>query len=106
MIPQQLLTDQLPPPPDLPGYTWRPARRADAPAIYPLRLAADQADDSGGAGTLRDVERNFEDLWINTETDSRLALTTEGQVAALTLVFMNPQAEEEDRAVGGGEDHP
>ncbi len=55
MITQQLLTDQLPTPPDLPGYTWR--------------LAADQADDSGGAGTLQDVERIFEDLWINTEKD-------------------------------------
>jgi len=106
MITQQLLTDQLPTPPGLTGYTWRPARRADAPAIYPLRLAADQADDSGGAGTLQDVERIFEDLWINTETDSRLALTPEGQVAALTLVFMNPQPEEEARSFIWDEVHP
>jgi len=106
MITQQLLTDQLPTPPDLPGYTWRPARRADAQAIYPLRLAADQADDSGGAGTLQDVERNFEDLWINTETDSLLALTPQGQIVALTLVFMNPQPEEEARAFIWDEVHP
>jgi mycothiol synthase len=106
MITQQLALDQLPTPPGLPGYTWRPARRTDAPAIFQMRLAADKADNSGGAGTPQDVERIFEDAWINTETDSLLALTPDGQVAAMILVFMNPQPEEEARAFLWDEVHP
>ena len=96
----------VPTPPALPGYTWRPARRADAPAIYQLRLAADQADDGGGAGTLQDAELLFEDAWINTETDSLIALTPEGQVAVMIGVFVNPEPEEEARAFLGDTLHP
>ena len=106
MITPQLLTEPLPTPPDLPGYAWRPARRVDAPAIFQMRLAADQTDDGGGAGTLRDAERLFEDPWVNAETDTLLATTPEGQVAALVAVFVNPEPEEEARAFIWDEVHP
>ena len=106
MITQQLLTEQLPSLPALPGYTWRPARRADAPAIFQMRLAADKADNGNGAGTLRETESLFEDAWINTEADTLLAATPEGQVAALIAVFVNPEPEEEARAFISDEVHP
>ena len=106
MFTQQLELDQLPSPPDIASYTWRPARRANAPAIYQLRLAADKADDGGGAGTLQDTERLFEDSWVNPETDTLLALTPEGQAAALVCVFLNPQPEEEARAFIWDDVHP
>jgi mycothiol synthase len=106
MITPQLALTHLPTPPALPGYTWRPARREDAPAIHRLRIAADKVDQSGGAGTLQDAGRLFEDSWVNTETDTLLAMTPEGEVAALTVVFLNPQPEEEARAFIWDEVHP
>lgn len=106
MITQQLALTQLPTPPALPEYTWRPARREDAPAIHQMRIVADKADHGGGAGTLQDVEQLFEDEWVNPEIDTLLAMTPEGQVAALTIVFLNPHPEEEARAFIWDEVHP
>jgi ribosomal protein S18 acetylase RimI-like enzyme len=106
MIAQPLTLTHLPTPPARPGYTWRPAQRADAPVIHQLRLAVDEADHSGGAGTLQDTERLFEDSWVNPETDTLLALTPEGQAAALVCVFLNPQPVEEARAFIWDDVHP
>jgi len=96
----------LPLPPDLPGYTWRPARREDVWALHQLLLAVDKADDRNSASTLTDMQTQFDDPWSNPETDSLLAFTPDGQVAAMARTFVNPQPEEEIRAFLWDEVHP
>lgn len=79
-------------PPPLPEYTWRPATVADARGIWELFLAADAADGSRRAGTLADMRREFEDPETDFAQDSLLALTADGQVAAVAVVYLVPQA--------------
>jgi len=88
------------------GYIWRPHRREDAPALYQMLLAADRADDRQSNMTLEDMQRQFDDPWSNPETDSLLAFTASGQVAAMGRVFVNPKPEAEYRAHLWGQVHP
>lgn len=83
--------------PDMPGYVWRAARRDDLPALHTMLLAADAADDTDEAGTLTDMQTQFDDPWSVPETDTLLALTGDGQVAAWARSFMNSEPEEEVR---------
>ncbi len=87
-------------------YSWRPARREDIPVIHRMLLAVDQADGTTLAGTLEDRERQFADPWSDPPTDSLLALTPTGAVAALAQVFVNPQPKEEARGYLLDEIHP
>jgi ribosomal protein S18 acetylase RimI-like enzyme len=73
-------------------YAWRPASRADAPLIYAMLLACDDADGTDRAGTLDHVQREFEDTWLNNpETDTLLAINAAGRAAGLGAVFANPE---------------
>ena len=96
----------LPTPPEIPGYTWRPARREDVPAIHAMLIAVDKADDRTAAGTLEDRQREFDDPWSNPEADSLLAFAPDGTVAALARTFVNPKPEGESRAYLWDEVHP
>ncbi len=49
-------------------YIWRPASKIDAPAIFEMRLAVDQVDGTDHAGTLANLEREFEDPWVGDVT--------------------------------------
>ncbi len=88
------------------GYAWRPYRREDVPALYQMLLAADRADERQSNMTLEDMQRQFDDPWSNPETDSLLAFTADGQVAAIARVFVNPMPEEECRTHVWGQVHP
>ena len=77
----------------LQSYTWRRAHKDDMPAIYQLMLDIDQTDDKNFAGTLADQTREFNDPWSPPETDSLVALTPTGQVAAYARVLINPEPE-------------
>ncbi len=92
--------------PDLPGYVWRAARREDVPAVHATLLAVDKADDDDEAGTLTDMQTQFDDPWSRPETDTLLALTTQGQVAAWSRTFMNPDPEDEVRVFFWAVVHP
>lgn len=88
------------------GYTWRPATRADLPAIHTLLLAAAAAEDNPSVTTLDDLAREFDDPWSDPATDSRLVLAADGSVAAFARTFANPQPEEEVRAYLDDVVHP
>ncbi|HLF27172.1 MAG TPA: GNAT family N-acetyltransferase [Anaerolineae bacterium] len=92
--------------PDLLGYTWRPPRREDLPALHQMMLAADKADDKDWADSLEDMQTRFDDPWSNPATDARLAVIPDGQVAAMARIFINPQPEDECRAFMWSEVHP
>jgi len=97
---------RLPASPDLPGYTWRPIRREDVPAMYQMLLAVEKADDRHIVNTLEDAVREFDDPWSDAETDSWMVMAPDGRVAAFARTFLNPQAEEENRCFLWIEIHP
>ena len=99
-------TNTLPIPLDWPEYDWRPPRREDVPALYEMLLAADKADDTQTAGTLHDLQTQFDDPWSDPETDSIAALTRDGEMAALARTIMNPAPEEECRVYLLDQVHP
>jgi mycothiol synthase len=86
------LADILPPP-DL-DFTWRAVRREDALAINRLLLEAEAVDQRGMIDTLEDRESDFEDPASNPATDSLLALTPDGQAAAIGWVFAPKEAQD------------
>jgi len=93
-------------PPELQHYTWRPYRREDTPALYQTLIDVDRADNLGSLTTLEDMHKQYDDPWSNPETDSLLAFTADGQVAAMARVFANPEPVDERRAHLWGEVHP
>jgi len=90
----------------LDDYTWRPYRREDVPALYQMMLALDRAENRNMIVTPEDMEKQYDDPWCNPETDSLLAFTADGQVAAMARVFVNPEPVAEHRAHLWGEVHP
>ena len=99
-------TSTLPLPLGWPEYEWRPLRREDLPALHRMLLAADEADDTQTASTLHDLQTQFDDSWSEPETDSIVAMTRDGEMAALARTFMNPEPEEERRAYLMDQVHP
>lgn len=87
-------------------YTYRPMRREDVPAVYDMLLAADRADGRPAQGTLGDAIREFDDPWIDPETDSLLAFARDGSVAGMARIFVNPKPKGECPAFLWGEVHP
>jgi len=50
-------------PQELQGYTWRPFRREDVPALYEMMMAVDRADQRHFIMTLKDMETQYDDPW-------------------------------------------
>jgi mycothiol synthase len=99
--------NQLPSLPAGPGeYVWRAARREDAEAIHRLLLDIEAVDRRSWVDTMEDRHRDFDDPASNFETDSLLALTQAGEVAALGWIFAPPVGETEFIAYLWGEIHP
>ena len=93
--------------PILPGYTFRFAQREDLPAVRQMLERAAAVDRTGFVDTLEDMINQFsDDPWCNPEKDFLLALTAEGQVAAMGRVFVNPAPRRERKANLWGEVHP
>jgi ribosomal protein S18 acetylase RimI-like enzyme len=88
------------------GYVWRPATRADVPAIHTLMLATGAAEGNPSTPSLEDLETQFDDPWSDAATSSRLILAPDGSVAALARVFANPQPVDEARAYLDDDVHP
>ncbi len=88
------------------AYTWRAAAYADLPGIYALTVAVGQADDNPTVPSLADLQREFADEWSPAETDSQLALTPTGEIAAFARLFTNPQPTEAARTHIDADVHP
>lgn len=101
-----LKTQDLPVPPTSLDYIWRPARGQDTAAIQEMMLDIETVDQRGHAGSLEDRENEFDNPSVNIETDTLLAFTPEGQVAALAWIIAPPVGEREYIAYLRGEVHP
>jgi mycothiol synthase len=71
-----------------------------------MYLACDEADGSHRAGTLAEVEREFADPDTDFAHDSLLALTADGEVAAMAAVYLLPSAATKVVAFLWGGVHP
>jgi mycothiol synthase len=91
---------------DLPGYTFRPARLEDVPAMHALLVATDQADDRTQAGALEDMQSQFDDPWSPPEASTLLVFAEQGELAAFARVYINPEPVSEIWADGNDEVHP
>ena len=87
--------------PILPGYTFRFARREDLPAIHQMLVCVAAADRTSFVDTLEDMINQFIDPWSDPEKDYLLALTADGQVAAMGRVYVNPVPQRERNAFLG-----
>ena len=96
----------FPPPAAIASYTYRPARREDLPAIRQMLLAIAAVQAESYAPDLDDLERDFDDPWANPETDSRVAITSDGAVAAYFRLIANPKPGEMARAYLDDDVHP
>jgi len=96
----------VPTPPDTFEYHWRPARQEDAIAIYQLLLDIETVDHRGSVLPLDDVLRDFENPECNPLTDTLLAFSRDGKVAASGWVFSPPAVEDEVMVWVSGEVHP
>jgi ribosomal protein S18 acetylase RimI-like enzyme len=83
--------------PDVPGYTFRPLRYDDLPALHALLLTSLEADDEDRVDALADLRTQFDDPWSNPETDSLTAWTPAGQLVASVRCFAPPAPEREAR---------
>ena len=82
-------------PPALPeitagNLTWRPATRADAPALLELKNTIAEVDDEPYREALEEVAETFDAPWRNFDTDSRLGFDSEGVLRAYAFVDTTP----------------
>jgi mycothiol synthase len=86
--------------------TWRPAQPDDAVALNRLLLDIESTDHRGWVDTLEDRQNDFKDPDTNAATDSLLAITPQGIVAAMAWVFTPPPTSTEHLSFLWGEVHP
>jgi mycothiol synthase len=79
-------------------YSFRPARRDDLPAVQQLLEAIAALHPDSFAPTLEDLRTDFVDPWFAPETDSRVAVSSDGVVVAYVRIMANPQPEDAARA--------
>lgn len=96
----------VPAPPKTAGYTWRPIRRTDAAALHRMLIAVEAEDRRGFVDTMDERERDLEDPASNFETDSMMAFTPDGEVAAMGWIFAPEEADQFYLAYLWGEVHP
>ena len=93
------MTAQAPERANIQDLTWRAATEADIPALYALFLAAAAGEPHSYLPRLEDIQREFDDPWSAPATDTWLAQTPEGELAAFGRVYANPAPEEQARAM-------
>lgn len=77
-------------PVEYPELTLRTAQSHDTPHIYDLLQAIAAADGSISTVSLQDIGILFNDPWSDPQADSLLALTSDGKIAGLAWVLLNP----------------
>jgi len=93
-------------PPGPAETTLRPLLRSDLPSLHRLWLAVDRAESLEWAGSLAELEKDYEDPWSPPATDTRVAATPSGEIAGFARVYKNPILGEEARAHLDLEVHP
>ncbi len=88
------------------SYTFRPMVVQDVPALYQLLQAVADDEPNSYAPAMEDVQSDFADPWYDPETDSRLALTTDGAVVGRASFIANPEPEGAVRAIMHFDIHP
>ncbi len=97
---------RLPIPPAVQGYTWRPARREDIPAIYKTLLEIQAAGETGGIGALEELYLQFDQSTTRPEHNTLLGIAPDGEVAAMAWIFSIVNTRWEKRIYLWGEVHP
>lgn len=91
---------------ELPGLTWRPLHREDAPALHQLELDCAWADGSTNPSAIPDHQKKFDDPGWNVSTDTLCAVNAMGQLAAAAWVTCDDRVKHEYRAFLDGSVHP
>ena len=91
------MSDSLPPPPVIPGITWRTPRKEDASGIVALQDTVFEVDDGW-----REVESEIIDRWKSdycvVDDDALIAVDDEGEVVASVWSYVPSVAESKWRA--------
>lgn len=82
--------NELPQPEQFPQYTWRPAALDDVHAIHQLSRANLEADGLESAQPPEELKHLLAYLGEQLSTNSLLALTADGMVAAVAIIFILP----------------
>jgi mycothiol synthase len=101
-----MLTNRSIPLPELPGYIFRFAQRADLLAIRQMLIEVAAADRTGYVETPEDMDNQFNDPWCDPQRDFLLAVTSDGQIAAMGRIFVNPAPRRERYASLWNETQP
>ncbi|HEX2980737.1 MAG TPA: N-acetyltransferase [Anaerolineaceae bacterium] len=81
-------------------YTFRPAELEDAPGLHALYVAIDRQEGTTLAGSLEEVQRDFEDPNSAPTTENSLvAVSANGEIAAVGWIFMPGRAEQQHCAL-------
>ena len=99
------MPESLPPPPSLPGVTWRPAAKSDAVAIVALQDACFEVDDG-----FREVESEilvrWESDYCSVDEDTLIAIGPHGDVVAAAWSYLPTIAATKWRAFADTHVHP
>ncbi len=88
----------LPSPPRIPGYSWRPVTREDLPSIHRMMEEIDRADRVEWTGSMDSLEQDFDDPCCRPDTETMASITAEGEIVALARVSAIPEPQEEAAA--------
>ncbi|ANC30006.1 GNAT family N-acetyltransferase [Isoptericola dokdonensis] len=88
------------------GLTWRPATRADAPALLELRNTIAEADAEPYREVLAEITEMFDAPWRRFDTDSLLGHDADGALVAYAQVESMPGDTRTVRVVLFGGVHP
>ena len=97
----------MPPLPALPdGFTARPLRPEDAPAVAALLLAAEPLDDTGEFADADDITEDWAGLHVDPERDGVAVCDADGALAGMAFVFARPSFQDGVRIELDGAVHP
>lgn len=85
---------------------WRPATADDAAAVHEVYRAMDERDHPNYATTREEIDVQLGYSFVDLETDTLLAVTAEGRVAAVGIVLEPPRQESLVREFMNGGVHP
>ncbi|MFK4791458.1 GNAT family N-acetyltransferase [Microbacterium sp. ZW T5_56] len=80
-------------PPPVPGLSWRPATRADLPALLDLEVAVNAVDSPDSAVDLDDIASRFDAVGFDPELDGIVAVDVEGRVVAYGEAYFEASGE-------------
>lgn len=80
-------------------FFWSEYTRTDIHDVHALFQELNYADDDDHIETIQDLERQFDDPWLDARTGARVIRDAFGKLRALVRVFVNPKPMHENVAV-------